>query len=56
MHKYLALRVKLGAYPRTRNSWYVNVQTESAVSGELWQQKLPFRRDDGGWEDVYVCV
>ena len=53
-HEFLALRLRVAGHPRTRNSYYVNVQTDSPVSGELWQHRLYFQRDDGGWEDVFV--
>ena len=53
-HEFLALRLRVAGHPRTRNSYYVNVQTDSPVSGELWQHRLYFRRDDGGWEDIFV--
>jgi len=53
-HEYLALRLRVGGHPRTRNSYFVNVQTDSPVSGELWQHRLYFRKDDGSWEDIFI--
>lgn len=54
MHKFLALRVRAAGHPRTRNSYYVNIQTDGPITTDLWQHRLYFRRDDGGWEDIYV--
>ena len=51
---YLALRVRLRGSPRTRNSYFVNIQTDGYVTNDLWQHRLYFQRDDGEWEDVYV--
>lgn len=53
-HEYLALRVRAGGHPRTRNAYFVNMQTDSPVSGELWQHRLYFRKNDGSWEDIFV--
>ena len=53
-HKYLALRVRSGGNPRTRNSYFVNIKTDSAFSADLWQHRLFFREDQGRWEDVFV--
>lgn len=53
-HKYLSLRVRSGGDPRTRNSYFVNVKTDSAFSADLWQHRLFFRRDQGQWEDVFI--
>jgi hypothetical protein len=54
LHQYLALRVRLGGHPRTRNSYFVNIQTDGAINADLWQHRLYTRRDDGDWEDVFV--
>lgn len=53
-HEYLALRVRALGHPRTRNSYFVNLQTDGPITTDLWQHRLFFRRDDGGWEDVFV--
>lgn len=53
-HKYLALRVRSGGNPRTRNSYFVNVKTDSTFSADLWQHRLFFRKDQGQWEDLFV--
>ncbi|KII89759.1 hypothetical protein PLICRDRAFT_697617 [Plicaturopsis crispa FD-325 SS-3] len=53
-HRYLALRLRLAGHPRTRNSYYVNLQTDTPIRSDLWQHRLYFKRDDGGWEDVYI--
>lgn len=53
-HEYLALRVRAGGHPRTRNAYFINMQTDSPISGELWQHRLYFRKDDGSWEDIFV--
>ncbi|KAF8553979.1 complex I intermediate-associated protein CIA30 [Imleria badia] len=53
-HQYLALRLRLGGDPRTRNSYYVNLQTDGPVTTDLWQHRLYFKRNDGGWEDIFV--
>jgi len=53
-HNYLAFRVRLRGSPRTRNSYFVNIQTDGYVSSDLWQHRLYFQRDDGEWEDVYI--
>jgi NADH dehydrogenase [ubiquinone] 1 alpha subcomplex assembly factor 1 len=53
-HKFLALRVRLRGSPRTRNSYFVNIQTDGYITTDLWQHRLYFQRDDGEWEDVYV--
>lgn len=53
-HNFLALRVRLRGSPRTRNSYFVNIQTDGYVTTDLWQHRLYFQRDDGEWEDVYV--
>jgi hypothetical protein len=53
-HAYLALRVRAAGHPRTRGSYYVNIQTDGPITTDLWQHRLFFRRDDGGWEDLFV--
>lgn len=52
--RFLALRVRAAGHPRTRNSYYVNIQTDGPVTSDLWQHRLFFSRDDGGWEDIFV--
>lgn len=52
-HEFLALRVRIGGHPRTRNSYFVNLQL-SSDNREVWQHPLYFRREDGGWEDVVI--
>ncbi|EED79105.1 predicted protein, partial [Postia placenta Mad-698-R] len=54
MHRFLALRLRAAGHPRTRNSYYVNIQTDGPITTDLWQHRLYFRRDDGGWEDIFV--
>ncbi|TFK27155.1 complex I intermediate-associated protein CIA30 [Coprinopsis marcescibilis] len=51
---YLALRLRLSGDLRTRNSYFVNLQTDGPISTDLWQHRLYFRRNDGGWEDVFI--
>ncbi|TDL25595.1 complex I intermediate-associated protein CIA30, partial [Rickenella mellea] len=53
-HEFLALRLKVGGHPRTRNSYFVNLQTDAPVSGELWQHRLYFQRDDNSWENLFI--
>jgi NADH dehydrogenase [ubiquinone] 1 alpha subcomplex assembly factor 1 len=53
-HRFLALRVRAAGHPRTRGSYFVNVQTEGPTNDDLWQHRLYFAREDGGWEDVFV--
>ncbi|KAH9943730.1 complex I intermediate-associated protein CIA30 [Amylocystis lapponica] len=53
-HHFLALRVRAAGHPRTRNSYYINIQTDGPITTDLWQHRLFFRRDDGGWEDIYI--
>ena len=53
-HRYLALRLRARGNPRTRNSYYVNIQTDGPVTSDLWQHRIFFQRDDGEWEDVFV--
>ncbi|KAH6909053.1 complex I intermediate-associated protein CIA30 [Coprinopsis sp. MPI-PUGE-AT-0042] len=54
MHEYLALRLRLGGDARLRNSYFVNIQTDGSMSSEVWQHRLFFKRQDGGWEDVFI--
>ncbi|KAG2347692.1 complex I intermediate-associated protein CIA30 [Suillus weaverae] len=54
-HQFLALRLRLGGDPRLRNSYFVNLQTDGPITTDLWQHRLYFQRNDGGWEDVFVC-
>jgi NADH dehydrogenase [ubiquinone] 1 alpha subcomplex assembly factor 1 len=53
-HRFLALRVRAAGHPRTRGSYFVNIQTEGPTNDDLWQHRLYFTRDDGVWEDVFV--
>jgi len=53
-HRYLALRLRAAGHPRTRNSFYVNIQTDGPITSDLWQHRLFFHRDDGGWEDIFI--
>jgi len=53
-HEFLALRLRVAGHPRTRNSYFVNVQTDAPVSGELWQHRLYFKKDDGAWENIFI--
>ncbi|CAL1716026.1 unnamed protein product [Somion occarium] len=53
-HRYLALRVRAAGHPRTRNSYYVNIQTDGPIASDLWQHRLFFNREDGGWEDIFI--
>lgn len=53
-HEYLALRVRLGGDPRSRNSYFVNIQTDGPISTDLFQHRLYFKRNDGFWEDVFL--
>lgn len=55
-HEYLALRVRALGHPRTRNSYFVNLQTDGPITTDLWQHRLFFRRDDGDWEDIFVSA
>jgi len=53
-HRYLAMRLRVGGHLRTRNSYFVNIQTEGAISTDLWQHRLFFHKGDGSWEDVFI--
>ena len=46
--------MRAAGHPRTRGSYFVNIQTEGPTNDDLWQHRLYFTRDDGGWEDVFV--
>jgi NADH dehydrogenase [ubiquinone] 1 alpha subcomplex assembly factor 1 len=54
LHEYLALRVRVGGQPQSRHSYFVNIQTDGPIATDLWQHRLYFNRDDGGWEDIFV--
>lgn len=32
----------------------MNLQTDGPVTTDLWQHRLYFKRNDGGWEDIFV--
>ncbi|TFK40234.1 complex I intermediate-associated protein CIA30 [Crucibulum laeve] len=53
-HEYLALRLRLAGDPSTRNSYFVNIQTDGPISTDLWQHRLYFRKQDNSWENVFV--
>jgi len=53
LYKYLALRVRAGGDPRTRNAYFVNIQTDGPIESDLWQHRL-YLRGNGDWEDVLV--
>lgn len=53
-HQFLALRLRLGGDPRLRNSYFVNLQTDGPVTTDLWQHRLYFKRNDEGWEDIFI--
>ncbi|KAI0346592.1 complex I intermediate-associated protein CIA30 [Trametopsis cervina] len=53
-HRFLALRLRALGHPRTRNSYFVNIQTDGPITSDLWQHRLFFQRDDGGWEDIFI--
>jgi len=53
LYEYLALRVRAGGDPKTRNGYFVNIQTDGPVQSDLWQHRL-YLRGNGDWEDVYV--
>lgn len=55
-HRFLALRLRAAGHPRTRNSYYVNIQTDGPITTDLWQHRLFFGREDGGWEDIFVGI
>ncbi|KAF5381972.1 hypothetical protein D9615_004298 [Tricholomella constricta] len=53
-HEYLALRVRIGGDPRTRSSYFANIQTDGPISTDLWQHRLYFQRHDNSWEDLFI--
>ncbi|KAI6025128.1 complex I intermediate-associated protein CIA30 [Pisolithus microcarpus] len=53
-HQFLGLRLRLGGDPRLRNSYFVNIQTDGPLTTDLWQHRLYFKRNDGGWEDIFI--
>jgi len=54
-HQYLGMRCKVSGSPQTRNSYFVNLQTdEVAQSTEIWQHRLYFPKGDGSWEDIFI--
>lgn len=54
-HQFLAMRCKVSGSPQTRNSYFVNIQTdEVAQSTEIWQHRLFFPKGDGSWEDIFI--
>ncbi|KAI0784492.1 complex I intermediate-associated protein CIA30 [Abortiporus biennis] len=53
-YRYLALRLRARGHPRTRNSYFVNLQTDGPITSDLWQHRIFFNRDDGDWEDVFI--
>lgn len=52
-HDYLALRVRAGGDPRTRNSYYLNLQVAGQIKVDLWQHRLYFKADNL-WEELFV--
>ncbi|KAG8745126.1 hypothetical protein FRC10_008737 [Ceratobasidium sp. 414] len=55
LHKYLALRVRAAGDPPTRNSYFVNIQTDGPIQTDLWQHRLYFEKD-GEWEDIMIPI
>ncbi|KAF8575424.1 complex I intermediate-associated protein CIA30 [Ramaria rubella] len=53
LHEYLLLRVKAGGDARTHNSYFANIQTDSAISTDLFQHRLWFNKANE-WEDVII--
>jgi len=53
-HRYLAMRLRIGGHRRTRNSYFVNIQTDGPISTDLWQHRLFFRKTDSSWEDIFI--
>ncbi|KAB5595777.1 Complex I intermediate-associated protein 30 [Ceratobasidium theobromae] len=53
LHRYLALRVKAAGDLQTRNSYFVNIQTDSPIQTDLWQHRLYFQTD-GQWENIMI--
>ncbi|KAG6832812.1 hypothetical protein H0H92_009431 [Tricholoma furcatifolium] len=54
MHEYLALRVRIGGDPKTRTSYFANIQTSGPMSSDVWQHRLYFQRHDNSWEDIFI--
>ncbi|KAG6854383.1 hypothetical protein C0991_007374 [Blastosporella zonata] len=54
LHDYLALRVRIAGDPKTRTSYFANIQTNGPTSTDLWQHRLYFQRHDNSWEDLFV--
>ncbi|KZT57958.1 CIA30-domain-containing protein [Calocera cornea HHB12733] len=52
-HKYLHLRVKAGGEKLTRGAYFVNLQTETPITSDIWQHRL-FMRGEGSWEDIVI--
>jgi NADH dehydrogenase [ubiquinone] 1 alpha subcomplex assembly factor 1 len=54
-HQFLGMRCRVGGSPQTRDSYFVNIQTdEVAQSTEIWQHRLYFPKGDGSWEDIFA--
>jgi len=54
-HQFLGMRCRVSGSPQTRNSYFVNLQTdEVAQSTEIWQHRLYFPKGDGSWEDIFI--
>jgi len=54
-HQFLGMRCRVSGSPQTRNSYFVNIQTdEVAQSTEIWQHRLFFPKGDGSWEDIFI--
>ncbi|KAG6909959.1 hypothetical protein DXG01_014228 [Tephrocybe rancida] len=54
LHEYLALRVRIAGDPKTRTSYFANIQTNGPMSSDLWQHRLYFQRNDNSWEDLFM--
>jgi NADH dehydrogenase [ubiquinone] 1 alpha subcomplex assembly factor 1 len=53
-HSYLGLRVRCAGEPRTKDCYFVNLQTDGPISTDLWQHRLYFKNTNGGWENIYI--
>lgn len=53
LHQYLVLRLKIGGDLRTHNSYFANIQTDSAISTDIFQHRIWFNKREE-WEDVIV--
>jgi len=53
LYHYLVLRLRVGGDPRTHNSYYCNVQTNSMIQTDLFQHRIWFSKPDE-WEDVVI--